>query len=285
MSQIDPKLIEKKRSMEQDLSEAAILNDIDTIHSIYFDLVLLQDVYIGALLLHSKNEEEYNKILLNLPIYQSRIDTDVCKYFPFMENINDEYLFNFIRTTPRQDLLYKSSLHTSLWMFIPKLMEIIINKDRIVNGYDGFHCDFYINLYPTNYTPEICKLMNRHFKKITSGISLKTVNMPFVELPEYVRNLPKMYFIEDIGTLASTNSPIFESFYKNDTFDNKYIFSKKIISNNKLEVPIVESFEKTKYFMNMFTTFDYVDIYFPGIQYIPSYQPEQSNDKIVHQTT
>ena len=69
MSQIDPKLIEKKRSMEQDLSEAAILNDIDTIHSIYFDLVLLQDVYIGALLLHSKNEEEYNKILLNLNLF------------------------------------------------------------------------------------------------------------------------------------------------------------------------------------------------------------------------
>lgn len=287
MSKIDPDLIKKKKRLEKDLSESIILSDVNAIHSIYFDLVLLQDVYIGALLLHARNEEEYNKILSKIPIYQSRIDTDVCKYFPFMEHVNDEYLFNFIRTTHRQDLLYKASPHTSLYVFIPKIIEVLIDRNRIVDGYDGFHCDIYVNLYPTNYTDEICKIMNKQFKKITSGISFKTVNMPFTELPKHVRELPKMYFIEDIGTLAGTNSPIHADFYENNNFFDKYIFSKKIITSDNTDVPIEDIFKKTKYFINMFTTFDFMDIYFPGVQYIPSVKLETESEKevLVHQTT
>lgn len=287
MSQVDPKLIQEKRRLEQDLSVSFVKEDIGAIHSIYFDLNLLQDVYLGALYLHTKDEEEYNKVLSILPLYQSRIDKDVCKYFPFMKNISDEYLFNFIRNTDRQDLLYKASPHTNLWFYIPTLVSGLIDRNRVVDGYDGFHCDIYINLYPTKYPSQICKIINKYLKSISSHVSLKTVNMPFEELPAYVRNIPEVYFFEDISIIASTDSAIYKDFYEEMVYDKKYIFTKKIITTNDLRTDIVTSLEKTKYFLNIFTTFDFVDIYFPGIEYVPSIKLKTNKDdntSVIHRT-
>ncbi len=285
MSQIDPKLIQEKRRIEQDLSNSFIQEDIGAIHSIYFDLNLLQDVYLGALYLHTKDEDEYNKVLSVLPYYQSRIDKDVSKYFPFMENINDEFLFNFIRNTHRQDLLYKASPHTNLWFFIPKLIDTLVNRNRVVDGYDGFHCDIYINLYPTNYTADVCKTINKYLKNISKHISFKTVNMPFEELPVYIRNLPDVYFFEDISTVASTDSKINKDFYQDMSYDRKYIFSKKLITADNLKTDIITSLTKTKNFLNIFTQFDFIDIYFPGVEYIPSVDiNSDKNSTVIHRT-
>lgn len=286
MSQIDPELIKKKRQLEQDLSISFLKNDIGAIHSIYFDLTLLQDVYLGALYLHTRNEEEYNKVLHTLPYYQSRIDKDVCKYFPFIdENITDEFLFNFIRNTDKQEILYRASPHTNLWFYIPKLIEILKDHNKVLDGPDGFYCDLYINLYPTNYTNNICKALNRRFKHIHPKISFKTVNMPFDKLPENIRRLPKMYFLEDISMLFSSDSPISKEVYEYNAYDNKFIFSKRVMTVNP-DSDIITAFKKTKYFANIFTSFDYVDVFFPGIQYIPPVRSDDTSDKqtVVYKT-
>ena len=62
-TKIDNRLLEQKKKMEQSLSLDFMGSDLRPIHNIYFDISILQDIFVGTLLLHTNNEEEYNRIL------------------------------------------------------------------------------------------------------------------------------------------------------------------------------------------------------------------------------
>ena len=268
---IDPKLLKMKKQAEQNLSRSFILDSIGAIHSIYFDLPLLQDVYLGGILLNHKTTKEYYGILQSIPYYLSRIDKAVCRYFP--TSLTDEELFAYISDPANAENLAKVSPHTTLWSVLNGLIGIIINHNRVADEETGFHCDIYINLYPVKYPPIVCKVISSHLKSISSNITLKTVNMPFTELPRSVRMTPDMYFLEDNGVLFSDTSPIKDEVYVENAYDNKYIYSRKVITTHPA-ADIKTAFEKSKYLCNIFTHFDYVDIGIPGVEYLPPVKDE-----------
>lgn len=267
MAAINSNLINQKRNLEQQLSSQFLESEIGAIHSIYFDLNILQEIYVGAMLLHAKNEEEYNKYLECLPRYQSRIDNEVCKYFD--TDITDEQLLEFIRYPNNGEKLFKASPHTSVWFILKDLINLIVEKNKIIDGSSGFHCDFYINMYPAVYPPVVCKYIAAILKQISANITFKTVCLPFVDLPQQIRLTQDMLFLNDVSVLMDTDSPICKEVYEMNAYDSKYIFARRTISNKQIkDEPLNDLFRRSRHFINIFTNFSFIDTIIPGVDYI-----------------
>ena len=265
-SHIDPRLLEKKREMENKLSEDIILSDLRAIHSIYFDLPLLQEIRIGALLLLAKDEEEYNNILSRIPIYLARVDTDICKYFN--THYTDEEVHAFIKDPKNAEYLYKASPHTNLWFYLPTLFSSLVDNNRLIGKQQQY--TVYVNIHTTGYTPVVCKVMTRYFQRIGTNIAFKTIHKPFYELSQYTRLTPELYFMEDMGDIFDNikhpNTAL--DVYSQNAYDNKFVFGRKLITTDDVTADLETAFSKSKHFFNIFTNFNYIDIAIPGVEYV-----------------
>lgn len=279
-SNIDKKLLSRKKEMEQALSLKMMENEFGTIHNIYFDLSVLQDLNIGTLLLHTTNEREYKKILSCIPVYLSRIEPKICKYFP-STTMTDEDIRQYILNPDNAEMLYKASPHTTIWFMLPYIFKRIYDRNRMADKPDKFRCAMYLNVYGTGYGQLICKIIRNKIAKINNRITLHIINKPIHELSRNTRVIPDVYFIEDIGNWISTDTEISKEFYQDLLYEDKHFFSKRMVTSEGITVPVIEAFSKSRDFMRTFTSFDYMDVGIPNVQYIPPVIEEDPSDKIV----
>lgn len=273
MSNIDQKLITRKSASEQELSSKLMESEMGLIHKIYFDLSVLQDFNIGALLLHTSDEHEYNAILSNIPLYLARIEPAVCKYFP--TKLTDDELRSYISNPDNAWKLYRSSPHTTLWHMLPDIFRMVKEKNRMVDGAD-LKCTVYLNIYPTGYNSAICQRMAAMLRNlIHPKLGFSTINKNVTDLQRATRILPDMYFVENIGEWMCDS--LLPEFYDEGLYNDKFFFTKRMVSNNNVTVPVVEAFEKSRNFANIFTAMEYMDIGIPGIQYIPAVKTDPSD--------
>ena len=267
-TKLDNRLLEQKKKMEQSLSLDFMGSDLRPIHNIYFDISILQDIFVGTLLLHTNNEEEYNRILACLPVYLSRVEPAICKYFP-STTLTDDYIFDFIKNPANAERLYTASPHTTIWYMLPAIFQKIYENNRKVDKPDKFYCNMYVNLYPTGYGASVCNVMANCIKRINDKITFNTITKPVTQVQQSTRMIPDVYFVEDIGKWMGTDSIIYKEFYEDLLYENKQFYSKRVITNTEIALPIDESFIKSRNFIRTFTDFDYLDVSIRGVQYIP----------------
>lgn len=277
---IDQKLLSRKKEMEQALSLKMMENEFGTIHNIYFDLSVLQDLNIGTLLLHTKSELEYKKILSCIPVYLSRIEPSICKYFP-TTTMTDEEIHQYILNPDNAEMLYKASPHTTIWFMLPYIFKRIYDRNRMVDKPERFKCNMYLNVHGTGYGQSVCKIMRTKISRINDKITLKIINKPIHELSRSTRIAPDVYFVEDIGNWISTDTEVSKEFYQDLLYEDKQFFSRRVVTSTGITVPVIEAFSKSRDFMRTFTSFDYMDVGIPNVQYVPPVIEEDPSDNIV----
>lgn len=277
---IDNKLLSRKKDMEQALSLKMMEKEFETIHNIYFDLAVLQDLNIGTLLLHTKDEIEYKRILSCIPVYLSRIEPAICKYFPSI-SLTDEDIKKYILDRNNAEMLYKASPHTDIWFMLPHIFKRIYERNRMVDRPERFRCNMYLNVYGTGYNQEVCKIIRTKISRINNKITLHIINKPIHELSQGTRITPDIYFVEDIGNWISTDSVVSREFYQDLLYEDKQFFSKRMVTATDVTVPVIEAFNKSRDFMRTFTAFEYMDVSIPNVQYVPPVIENDPSDKIV----
>lgn len=264
--EISNDLIKKKKQLEQKISTKIIEHEIGAIHKIYFELPILQEIFIGTLLLLARSEQEYKSILACISVYLSRLDNNINKYF--LTKHSDEDIYKILNNPENSLLIFKSSPFTNVWYSLQDLFIKIIEKNRVIDSQTNNNLEIYINTYPLKYPPKVCEFLSKFLKKLYPKIILKTLSTPFEKCPYELRTFFDLYFFNDITPLVSTDNELSKEFY-NGNYISKLLFSRRVISVNNPSINIIDSLKQSKDFLNIFSTFSYLDICIPGIKYIP----------------
>lgn len=280
---ISSDLIEKKKKLEQNLSSKLISQEIGPIHRVYLDLSVLQEIYIGAMLLLARTEKEYMSILSCITVYLSRLDNHICKYFK-LDNRTDEDVYRILKDENNASLIFKASPFTNVWYTLQDIFIKIIEKNRVLDSQSNTPLEVCINTFPIQYPTNIQNYISNFLKKLNKSTKVQFIHTP-IEQYEH-RSSFDLYFLHDITPLVTTDNSIAIDFYSG-RYESKLIFARRVISINDTSIDVVKGITDTRNFLNVFTTFSYLDVYIPGIKYNPAVIEEDpmkiGNEHIVPQ--
>lgn len=234
---------------------------IKPIKRIYIDLNMIHEINIGALLLHTTTEEEYNLIKAAIPKYSSRIDTHICSHFGDL-NITDEDIFNFQQNKDNAERLFKASPTTNLMHQFPIILEDITKHNGITNTVHSI--DIIINTYPIVFPSNICKFMSAMWKKISRSITFNTITKPHWELADSTIMSIDRFYVNDIYPWIGYDDRMRDLFCDKKIYDNKEFVTRKVKQDDTDHVDnIAHMFDTTEAMCNLFCNFSYMDIIIP----------------------
>ena len=169
--------------------------------AIYIDLPMLQDIYLGAILLMTQNSETaFAHIVEQMSKYSYRPFQEYARFFPELK-LTDEEIISFIQDEKNTEKLLLFSPPTSMWEDIFNLHHLCIKENKAVEGiFDQIPYDemrYVINTYPLPINLETAKLLKsklqiglRESKKIIFGY----ISKPWKELtPEIFENIDYVF--------------------------------------------------------------------------------------------
>lgn len=157
--------------------------------AIYIDLPMLQDIYLGAILLMTQDSDTaFAHIVEQMSNYSYRPTQEYAKYFPEL-HLTDEEIFSFIKDEKNVQKLLMFSPPTSMWEDLFNLHHLCIKENKAVEGiFDQIDSDqmrYVINTYPLSLSTGMAKLLKSKLQiglRETSKIIFGYISKPWEEL-------------------------------------------------------------------------------------------------------
>lgn len=134
----------------------------------YIDLVLLYDIYLGALLLMTADDQQaFSHIVAQLPAYTNRITPEPMGYFPELSITNEEVLA-WIQNPKNREALLLYSPPTSMWTDLRHHHIVLLKDNHAVEGiFDSqpfYETEYLINTYPLSLNDAWAKILKAKFQ-------------------------------------------------------------------------------------------------------------------------
>lgn len=170
---------------QTDFSKAYVKNISEMTTSIYIDLPMLQDIYLGGLLqMTAEDPVAFSHIVSNIKDYHNRVTATHADYFPDL-GISEAQLFEYI-SDPKHcgDLLLKSP-PTTFWPSLRRFHDSIVRENSVLDGVSRQKPDqlrYVVNTWPLTPSLELA----RWFKfKFHLGIKDSDIRFGIVTAPSH----------------------------------------------------------------------------------------------------
>lgn len=256
----------------EDFNKQIFSKQLETIKYVYIDLLMLRDIYLGALLLLC-NPTEYKYVVSNLKAYNSRVLNDsVLNYFPEIKTITDSDIHAYISNPDNSLRLAIAAPPTKLYNEIPFIMRIIMQHNSVLIGMaECANLTICINSYPLPYSTEVKDMHNVLIKSMHNKFKLQHVSIPLAHIDEeslMLNDNPKygVMFVNDLNSFLSEDSRSYKSFVKYLKYFNTQIFSPPRIDPTLYEEiklsgkNLSDIFTNTEAVMSLSCNFKYLDI-------------------------
>ena len=249
---MDSSIQEQLNSLSSEYFDSHVM----TSNGIYFDMTLLQDFKMGALLCLITVEEEYKYIMHRLPYYNSnRLDREIMKHFPVLKHITEDDIDNFINDLSNAVRLTTISPMTSLYYDVVNIVqgEFGLN-DKSHKDINTFN--IFVNFpkfYPEAFVAPIISNLSSLDRKINVNYSNDEFYSAIDDVNKY-----DLYFVEDITRIINSKENT-EFLFEEQRFLDKRIVSPPILANEeRKDISINEMFENTKRVLSVMCKFDYL---------------------------
>ena len=256
------------------LNQRIMEDTLAPISSIYIDIQMLRDIYLGTLL-KLCTSTEYNYILANLVNYERRIlELPILEYFPEVTSVSMDDIINYISDPSHTLELCMTAPTTSLFTEFLSMIHYTVQHNKVASGESSPWLTICINFYPLPASEYVKTIYSRLVESIYPRCKLQYTVIKLSQLPASVlytsSNKPRysMYFIYDFIDFLSSSSTSLTK-YRDDLcyFNTPIITTRRIdpdIYSDTLDkdVRYDQMFKNTEALFQVTSKFSYLDLKF-----------------------
>lgn len=235
------------------------------VKEVYIDLRIIQDVYLGALVLKCCNTNDasgYQHILNNIPKYNKRVHDDYLTLFPEL-NMTTEQVERMVKDPENTQRLLEMSPMTSMFIELRDWATTIRNHNVRNKYYNPVIWN--INVHPFRLTKEQIQFLKKRILLIDPNAILGVINKPIEEMSKY--NLRKFQYVlvYDTVNFLSKNKKMSRYLYYEHLFTSAKIYGPSRLEDLSLldapEAELKKSFEIAAALVGHCCDFEYIDIH------------------------
>jgi hypothetical protein len=236
-------------------AEAFFEGDFTPIKSIYIDLEVLQDFYLGALLTFVETDAQLEYIKKNLVEYNKRCDHTVAKYFPDM-NVSDEQIKEIVNDKSNHKLLTNISPMTALFYRLEDVIGDVYETN--VKTEHRNPLSVVIGSSSINYDLQDRERFISAIREFDSEVRITFINGSLYDLSKTEIEVFGMYLIDDIEKMTVDERIGKPMMSEELRYINKHIFASPLITVRHTEMNDEGILETTKIGMGLYCKFDYI---------------------------
>ena len=239
---------------------------------IYMDIMMLRDIYLGALL-NLVTPNEYTYIRENIMKYNDRIiEGDILSYFPEVTSVTISDVLEYINVPNNTLMLAITSPVSQLYTSLPYVLRLMMQHNSMILGkHECGHITICINTYPLPASQQVKEVYSTILKSLHPHFKLQYTSTPLHAIGSEIlmtNQKPKYdpMFIYDIISFISESSKSYTSFVKRMAYYNTQIYTPKRV-DTELYKNIVKSgqeiqnvFQNTEAVMSLSCKFKYIDV-------------------------
>lgn len=225
--------------------------------NIYADMELLQDLKFGALLTMLSTEDEAKYLYTKLSVYNTRIDNELCKYFPAL-GIKEEQITERLADTAFAPIICKIAPFTEAYDIFTTFLGTALKHNQVLG--DTRPVTLTINISDIVYPKRLLSAMSNNLQTMFPGIAVNfTTDKRYgVDIAEFLHN--DTFFLFDVPTLLADSSATSVAFVQNGAFFGKKVFSVPYLDTtlHTEEKDYTNILVSTEYGLNIYCDFKYI---------------------------
>ncbi len=248
---------------------------LTAVNTIYVELSVIQDIYLGALLCLLKDESEYNYVLSGLSNYNSRYLLGCAQYFPDLK-IEESELQKILEDPEHTLNIIRSSPMTKAFSQLGEFILMIHEHNRLVNARDKT-LTIYLSTYPLKFSHEVYSkemfiTIGRELKNrvtwLQKNLKLNVTDVNPNELQFSTFKKMNAFFVRDFLTmLGKENSDKADWVTQDGKLENGFVRAMPIMEKDEYDNLVNLKYEKNmfdsvvangKRIMSLVTNFDYI---------------------------
>lgn len=202
---------------------------------IYIDLLMLKDIYLGALL-RLCTSDEYTYILGNLDTYNNRLlENPILSYFPEVTSVTEIDILAYILDSRNSTSLVIGSPYTLLYASLPEMLKFGMKHNSMSKPEStSAELTICINTYPLPKSDSVKDILLSLFKSLHHDFKLQYISAPISEIDtaSLLTGAKPKYdpmFIYDFISFIADSSYSHDAFVKQLRYFDTQIFTPRRI--------------------------------------------------------
>ena len=235
------------------MSEAYMEQEFSPISNIYYDMDLLQDFRLGAVLCSINTELEYEYLVKKLPDYNNRYDNATIKYFSALPDIDDIFMDNYLCDPEHHHVLAAMSPWTALMNDQFSYLKNIVETNNRCQASQVV--TVHLGLGDVGYSEPLRENLSHSFYNISPNIRLEFHDNTIMYLDKRIMDNMDVIMVSDIN--AFMNAPNAKAWITEEGFFDKSIMAPKIVTE-KITEDVEQVLEKTLVVLRAYFQFTYI---------------------------
>lgn len=202
-------------------AEKTVLSELVLSDNYIIDLYLLKDIFLGAILLFIKTDEDYQKMFKAIPEYSKRYYNDMNKCFPELKHLTKQvYDVLHSNDVKLHDQIFLRSPITTFVRTLQKQMLVNVNHSAVAGKRDKIN--FMINTYPLYLSNEAKAIIGRTLSN-EYGVTVRVDRIdPAIVEVDFLKAYDEIYTFHIKELLANVH---INAALSSGTFFDKKIFA------------------------------------------------------------
>ena len=237
------------------ISEKWFDNVFQVVGNVYFDLEMLQDFRLGALMLMSTTDTELKYINSRLTAYDKRYNEDTVKYFPVLSKTNEQ-IDEFIVDPDNQRTLAAISPMNNFYKELPNFFHYILENNQRCKSMEMIN--IHIGTNSLTYPQDLKANIVNQIKSFNPLLTVTIYNRPLMQLDYADIQSMDMVFFNDLS-IHVNNETFKEIIISRMEYASKRIFTYPVISEEIQEGESPEALlHNFKAVFGVFAEFEYI---------------------------